>query len=105
MMLSTLTCFARTVVLQVFLISEKAHRIWEILGIVILQKFADVYKVTFNRIRDSMVSLKLSLCFLKVIMNLILNVSKSKRRKRLNDNFCFRRKMTQSNVLTLISFK
>lgn len=47
-----------------------------------LQKFADVHKVTFNRIRIRVISLNSSLCFLKVILSLIINVSKFKSRKK-----------------------
>lgn len=47
-----------------------------------LQEFADVHKVTFNRIRIRVIPLNSSFCFLKVILNLIINVSKSKSGKK-----------------------
>lgn len=80
---STRLYLARTIVCGVFLISEKAHWIWEILGIVVCRSLQIIHMVTFRgRIRGRTVSLKSQLCFLKAILRLILNVSKSKRRKQ-----------------------
>ena len=78
----TFKCFSRIIICGSVLYLWKSIVDLEAFRYSHLQEFADVHKVTFNRIRIRVIPLNSSFCFLKVILNLIINVSKSKSGKK-----------------------